>query len=273
MAEQETTNDNVKTEATTEPKKRTRAKRKEPGPQEPKGSEAAKQPASEQQEKQKEVKTVQPIQRKQRKVELGVEEQLLFEKYALKDVVISDQSLANYMNLVPRSYPNIHGRRLPLAYYMSHISIVERLVNKLMRGGTGQKIGGKVIRTEGKLQGKKLKVMHIVEDAFDIVSKQTSKNPIQVFIDALQRAAPIEDTTRVRYGGITYNVAVDISSVRRVNVALNNLALAAILGAFKNRRSLSDALANEIILAANNDPNSFAIKKRIEAERMARSAR
>ncbi len=210
---------------------------------------------------------------RKRKVELVLAEQLLFEKYSFKDVVVEDQSLSEYINLVPRSYPNIYGRRENLAYYTSHISIIERLMNKLMRGGTGRKVGGKIIRTQGSLQGKKLKVMHIVEDAFAIINKQTGKNPIQVFIDALEQAAPIEDTTRVRYGGITYNVAVDISSVRRVNVALKNLGLAAILGAFKNRKPLSEALANEIMLAANKDPNSYAIKKRIESERMARSAR
>ncbi len=177
------------------------------------------------------------------------------------------------MNMSVRRYPNIYGRRKNHAYYTSHINIVERLVNKLMRGGTGRKVGGKVIRTEGRLQGKKIKTMHIVEDAFDIINSKTGKNPLQKFIEALEHAAPIEDTTRVRYGGITYNVAVDISSKRRVDVALKNIALAAITGGFNSRKSISEALADEIILAANGDPNSYAIKKRTDAERMARSAR
>ncbi len=200
-------------------------------------------------------------------------EKLLFGKYRLSEVNVGDLSLANYINLAPVSFPNIYGRRKRFSYYDMHISIVERLVNKLMRGGTGKKIGGKVIRTKGRLQGKKLKVMHIVEDAFEIINNSTKGNPVQVFVNAIQNSAPIEDTTRVRYGGISYNVAVDISSNRRLNLALRNIALAAIIGAFKNRRSIAEALANEIILAANKDPNSYAIKRRVEAERIARSAR
>lgn len=206
--------------------------------------------------------------KKGKSFDTNIDEQLLFGKYTYNDVVVNDLSLANYVNLTPKSYPNIYGRS-----NKGMANIVERLMNKLMRGGTGHKVGGHVIRTEGQLQGKKLKVMHIVEDAFDIVAKNTKKNPLQVFINALERAAPIEDTTRVRYGGISYNVAVDISSIRRVNISVNNLAFSAVIGAFKNRKSLADALANELILAANNDPTSYAIKKRIESERMARSAR
>ncbi len=151
--------------------------------------------------------------------------------------------------------------------------MVERLINKLMRGGTGQKIGGKVIRTKGALQGKKLKVMHILEDAFEIINKKTGKNPVQVLVNALENAAPIEDTTRIRYGGINYNVAVGISAQSRLDVALRNVALASLISAFKNKKSLADALADEIILAAAKDSNSYAIKKKVELERIARSAR
>jgi SSU ribosomal protein S7P len=34
-----------------------------------------------------------------------------------------------------------------------------------------------------------------------------------------------------------------------------------------------DVLANEIVLAANNDINSYAVKRKNEIERMARSAK
>ncbi|MGC8538629.1 MAG: 30S ribosomal protein S7, partial [Candidatus Micrarchaeia archaeon] len=197
----------------------------------------------------------------------------LFGKYALDGIVITDQSLAKYMTSPNKEYPNIFGRRKYNSYYTTHISIIERFVNKLMRGGTGRKIGGTVIRTEGRLQGKKIKVMHIVEDAFDIIYERTKQNPLQVFVSAIEHSVPIEDTTRVRYGGITYNVAVDISSTRRINVTLKNLALAAITKAFQNKKKLSDSIADEIILAASGSPESYAIKKKAEMTRMARSAR
>ncbi len=206
-------------------------------------------------------------------LELDSENVMLFGKYPIKDVVITDPSMLGYVKFNMQAYPNIFGRRRRKSYYDSHISIIERLINKLMRGGTGKKVGGKVIRTNGRLQGKKLKVLHIVENSFSIIHKKTGKNPVQVFIDALQNSAPIEDTTRVRYGGISYNVAVGISANRRVDVALKNIALAALIGAFKKKKSLSEALADELLTASQNLPESYAIKKRVESERIARRAR
>ncbi len=263
-----------KEEAVADYKKRRQLKKKESA--EPKQEKAEQQQAEKQEAQattttQNEKAEEEKKEKRSRKIE--TQEQLLFGKYSFSDVVISDLSLADYINLTPSKYPNIFGRRKNRSYYLSHVNIVERLINKLMRGGTGKKVGGKVIRTEGRLQGKKIKVMHIVEEAFDIVNKQTGKNPIQVLVNAIENAAPIEDTTRVRYGGINYNVAVDVSSLRRVNVALKNIALAAITSSFKNRKRLAEALASELILAASKSPESYAIKKRVDAERMARSAR
>jgi len=94
-----------------------------------------------------------------------------------------------------------------------------------------------------------------------------------VLIRALENSAPIEDTTRVVYGGIKSNVAVDISASRRLDIAIRNITMATIIGAFGNKRSISEALANELILAANVDVNSYAIKRKNEIERMARSAK
>lgn len=197
---------------------------------------------------------------------------LLFNKYSY-DVEVYDLSLRNYIDLRPLAFPNSYGRRSQSKFHKSTLNIIERLENSLMRGGTGSKIGGKVIRTKGKMQGKKLKAMSTIASAFEMINKQTGKNPLQVYIEALENSAPIEDTTRVRYGGIISNVAVDVSASRRLDIALRNIAMATVIGSFKNRRTLSQALANELILAANNDINSYAIKRKNETERMARSAK
>jgi len=197
---------------------------------------------------------------------------LLFDKYDY-GIEIQDLSLKNYINLKPLAYPATYRRGSQKSFSKANVNIVERLCNSLMRGGTGSKVGGHVIRTKGRLQGKKLKAMDIIENAFGIISKQTGKNPLQLLVKALENSAPIEDTTRVVYGGIKSNVAVDISASRRLDIAIRNVSIAAIIGAFSNRRSISDTLANEIILAANNDVNSYAIKRKNEIERMARSAK
>jgi len=201
-------------------------------------------------------------------------EEKLFGKYDLKEVVVSDPSFVAYVNLTPVSMPHSHGRHAKKQFGKSRVNIAERLANKLMRGGTGEKTSGKVIRTDGRLQGKKTRVLGMVEDALEIVATRTKKNPVQALVDAAQNAAPREDFTRVAMGGVSYQVAVDVSASRRLDMALRNIALAAIMGAFDKKKTLPEALADEIELAAKNDSNlSYAIKKRDETERMSRSSR
>jgi len=197
----------------------------------------------------------------------------LFDKYELGEVKVADQSLEGYINLQPVVLPHSHGRQAQRQFGKKAVSVVERLVNKLMRGGTGEKTSGRVIRTHGRLQGKKTKAMRIVELAFDDIARRTKQNPVQVLVDAIQNSAPREDTTRVQYGGVSYQVAVDVSAQRRLDMALRNIALAAIMGAFDKKSTLAQALADELVLAAKGDTNSYAIKKRDETERIARSAR
>lgn len=197
----------------------------------------------------------------------------LFGKYDVSEVQVTDPSLKRYIDLTPVSIPHSHGRHGKKQFEKMKVNVVERLINKLMRGGTGEKTAGKIIRTHGKLQGKKFKAMKIVEEALDMVAKSTKANPVQVLVDAIQNTAPREDTTRVQYGGVSYQVAVDVSASRRLDMALRNISMAAIIGSFDKKKTLSQALADEIMLAAKNDQNSYAIKKKDETERMARSAR
>ncbi len=197
----------------------------------------------------------------------------LFGKYDF-NVEIKDRSLAQVVSLKPIAIPHSAGRHMKKVLGKAEVNIVERMANKLMRGGTGEKTSGKVIRTHGNLQGKKLKVLKVVEKALDIVAEQTKENPVQVLIKALENSAPREDVTRVSYGGVSYQIAVDLSATRRLDMALRNMTLAAIMGSFNKPKSLAESLANEIASTAKGDlQNSYAMKKRDETERMARSAR
>ncbi|MBD3389960.1 30S ribosomal protein S7 [Candidatus Micrarchaeota archaeon] len=199
----------------------------------------------------------------------------LFGKYELGGIEVRDLSLKSSLSFEEINYrAHTFGRHAKKQHAKNKVNVVERLANKLMRGGTGEKTSGKVIRTHGRLQGKKQQVLKVVEKAFDIVAEKTGKNPVQVLVDGLENSAPREEVTRVSYGGVSYQIAVDSSSSRRLDLALRNMTLAALMRAFKNPVSISESLADEIIYSANNDvQNSFAIKKRDEAERMARSAR
>ncbi len=198
----------------------------------------------------------------------------IFGKWAVDKIEIKDMSLAQNISLKPILVPHTFGRYTRKALGKTQVNVIERLANKLMRGGTGEKTSGKVIRTHGRMQGKKLRALRVVEDALTIVETQTKENPIQVLIRSLENAAPREDVTRVSHGGVSYQIAVDISATRRLDMALRNIALAALMGAFNKPKPLSKALADEIISTAKGDMQaSYAIKKRDETERMARSAR
>jgi small subunit ribosomal protein S7 len=125
----------------------------------------------------------------------------------------------------------------------------------------------------GKNAGKKAKAINIVKHAFEIASLRTGKNPIELLVRAIENSAPCEDTTRISYGGIVYHMSVDIAPQRRIDLALRNITNGARAGAANNPKSIEECLADELVLAANNDIKSFAVAKKHEIERVAQSSR
>lgn len=200
-------------------------------------------------------------------------EALIFGKYPVEDVKINDYSLSRYIDLKPKIILHSFGRKIKHGFEKSEMNIVERLINKMMRSGQGKrKLSGKYIRGRGGC-GKKLQATQIVEEAFAVVQRQTKQNPIQILIKAIENAAPREDTTRISRGGISYTVAVDVSPLKRIDESLKNIALAAFAQSFNTKTTAGEALAKEMISAANDDSTSFAIKRRDEVERIAKGSR
>lgn len=183
----------------------------------------------------------------------------LFNKWSMEDVVVRDPGLKRYINLRPILLPHTEGRHERKRFGKAEVPIVERLVNHLMR--------------PGKNQGRKLLAMSIVKSAFEIIYLRTKKNPVQVLVEAIENAAPREETTRIAYGGIVYHQSVDVSPQRRVDLALRWITEGARLAAFNSPRSIEEGLAEEIILAAEGDPKSYAISRKDEIERIAMASR
>ena len=197
----------------------------------------------------------------------------VFEKWGSEDIKISDLGLARYITLDSKTIPHSFGRQTQKMFEKGKMSIVERLVNKVMRSGQGKrKLSGKYIRGRGSC-GKKLQAMRIVEEALSIVEKKTKQNPLQILVKALENAAPSEDTTKIKRGGIAYAVAVDVAPITRVDEALKNIALAGFVGSFNKKKSAGEALAEELILASQEDPKSLSVKRRDEVERIAKGSR
>lgn len=124
--------------------------------------------------------------------------------------------------------------------------------------------------------------VRIVKHAFEIVHLLTDSNPIQILVDAIINTGPREDSTRIGSQGTVRRQAVDVSPLRRVNqsiwllttgVLLDTLIKQAREAAFRNVKTIAECLADELINAAKGSSNSYAIKKKDELERVAKSNR
>lgn len=183
----------------------------------------------------------------------------LFQKWSFEGIEVNDPGLKRYLNLTPMVVPHSMGRHEHQRFRKANVNIVERLINDLMR--------------PGKNAGKKAKTTNIVKQAFEIIHLRTSRNPIEVLVRAVENSAPCEDTTRISYGGVVYHLSVDVSPQRRIDLALRHITEAARAASINSPRSIQEALADELILAANNDIKSVAVSKRHEIERIAQSSR
>lgn len=67
--------------------------------------------------------------------------------------------------------------------------------------------------------------------------------------------------------------AVDVSPMRRAAQALYYMTVGARNAAMKNHKSISETLADEIMNCEKASPNSYAIKKKDEIEKVAKGNR
>ena len=192
-------------------------------------------------------------------VTLGPETLKLFGEWSFEGVTVRDVGLQRYLRLNPIYLPHSGGRHEASKFRKSEMNIVERLINDLMRPGSSG--------------GEKARITNVVRTAFKITNIKTGRNPIEVLVRAVENAAPNEDTTRIGYGGVVYRLAVDISPQRRIDLALRYIIRGVKSAAFGNRKTLEEALAEQLIGAANNDQNTFAISRKLEVERIALSSR
>lgn len=194
----------------------------------------------------------------------------LFDKWDSAGVMVSDPGLKKYISLPSLLVPRSFGRNANTRFGKSKIHIVERLMNKLMV--TGHK-GKKHFRTSGHITGKGISVYNAVKKSFEIVEQNVKQNPIQVFVKALENAAPREEITTIEYGGARYPQAVDCAPQRRIDIALRQFTQGAYSKSFGKKNKLSEALADEIIKAYKSDQTSQAVSKKLELERQAASSR
>jgi small subunit ribosomal protein S7 len=112
--------------------------------------------------------------------------------------------------------------------------------------------------------GKKSVAERIVYGALDIVKDKLSKDPIEVFEQAMENIAPMVEVKARRVGGATYQVPVEVRASRR-----NALAMRWMVEYSRKRgeKSMRQRLAGEMMDASQG--KGAAVKKREDVHRMA----
>ena len=181
---------------------------------------------------------------------------LLFGVWDVSEIEYGDPSTRTYLNVTPIAHTM--GRHASKQFNKSEISVVERLINRLM---------------QSENTGKKQQATRIVRDALDIVHERTEENPVQVLVEAVENAAPREETVRLKYGGISVPKAVDVAPQRRVDQALKFIGDGVESATYKSKTTAAEALADLLIGAARYDVQAYPISQKEEKERVAAAAR
>lgn len=183
----------------------------------------------------------------------------LFGEWSFENIEVRDPGLKRYLKISPVFMPHSGGRHEARRFQKSEMSIVERFTNDLLKPGSSG--------------GDKPRVSNAVRTAFKMVNVKSGRNPIEVLVRAVENCSPNEDTTRIGFGGVVYRLAVDISPQRRIDLALRFIAKGIKEQTFGNRKTFEEIIAEQLIGAAQNDGNSFGVRRKREMERVAFASR
>ena len=193
-----------------------------------------------------------------------------FNRWTAEGVSVSDKGLAPYITLDPKILPKTGARYAGNRFHKSNTFIVERLASKLMQSGHK---GKKHFMSSGHNTGKKIKALNTVKNALAKAEAKLKQNPLAILAKAVENAAPREEVIAIEYGGARYPKAVDVSPQRRVDLALRNMTQGAYVKTFNKKMKIDDALADEIVSAAQSSGKSNAVAKKRDLERQAASSK
>lgn len=117
-------------------------------------------------------------------------------------------------------------------------------------------------------RGKKTTAQRIIYQSFDIIRDQSSREPLEVFQQAMRNATPLVEVRPKRVGGATYQVPTELRKDRSEALAMRWL----IRGA-KGRKGvpMRNGLAQELMEASRGEGS--AVRRREELHRMAEANR
>ncbi len=114
------------------------------------------------------------------------------------------------------------------------------------------------------LDGKKDICTKIVYKAMDQLKAKTDKDPLEVFLKALDNVKPMVEVKSRRVGGATYQVPVEIRDARKEALAMRWVIAAA---RARSGHGMADTLASELLDAFNSTGSAY--KKKEDTHKMA----
>ena len=114
------------------------------------------------------------------------------------------------------------------------------------------------------VDGKKSTAERIVYGALQTAQEKASRDPIELFHEALENIKPSVEVRSRRVGGATYQVPVEVRPIRQQALAIRWLITAA---RGRSETTMMARLSGELMEAAQN--RGSAIKKREDTHRMA----
>ncbi len=127
---------------------------------------------------------------------------------------------------------------------------------------------GSVVLTKfinyGMEDGKKTVFEKIVYEALDKLGQQNKKNPIDLFIECVDKVKPTIEVRSRRVGGATYQVPTDVRPQRQEALSIRWIIQYA---RKRNERTFAEKLYKELNDILNDNGNS--LKKRMDVHKMA----
>jgi len=113
-------------------------------------------------------------------------------------------------------------------------------------------------------KGKKETASNIVYSAIENASKKLNIPPLELLETAIKNAAPLVEVRSKRIGGATYQVPMEVSEQRKID-----LALRWVIGTSESKqgKNMDKFLADELLSMYKNE--GAVIKKREDVHRMA----
>jgi small subunit ribosomal protein S7 len=113
-------------------------------------------------------------------------------------------------------------------------------------------------------EGKRSVSLRIVHGALATLEAKAGKEPLEVFLKAIENVKPLIEVKSRRVGGATYQVPVEIRESRREALGMRWLINAA---RSRSGRGMDERLAAELLDAYNNTGTAF--KKKEDTHKMA----